>query len=68
MRDMEPNCEGGCQDCFIRPKIDCAIEAECILKGVLHEARESFFNALNRYTLADLLRRPDRLRALLNLQ
>jgi len=68
VRDMEPNCEGECQDCFIRPRNDCAIEPECILKGILHEARESFFNALNRYTLADLLRRPDRLKALLNLQ
>jgi Rrf2 family nitric oxide-sensitive transcriptional repressor len=33
----------------------CAIEAVCVLKDALAEARDAFLAALERYTLADLI-------------
>ena len=51
-------------ECFDRAHNTCPIEPVCRLKGVLFEARDAFLDALDGYTLADLLVRPDRLRAL----
>ncbi|MFI4859843.1 MAG: Rrf2 family transcriptional regulator [Phycisphaerales bacterium JB063] len=43
----------------------CPIEPACKLKGVLYEAREAFYAALDDYTLADLARQPRKLTRLL---
>lgn len=42
----------------------CPIEPACRLKGVLYEAREAFYEALDRYTLEDLAKNPSRLTSL----
>lgn len=43
----------------------CAIEAACGLKPALGGALEAFLTHLDRFTLADIARRPDTIRALL---
>ncbi|ACG79586.1 conserved predicted transcriptional regulator [Phenylobacterium zucineum HLK1] len=43
----------------------CVITPACRLKGVLVEARTAFMDVLDRYTIADLARQPESLRALL---
>jgi Rrf2 family nitric oxide-sensitive transcriptional repressor len=43
----------------------CAIQPECRLIGVLDEALNAFLSVLDRYTLADLVQRPQVLAALL---
>ena len=47
-------------ECFDRSTDSCPISPACVLKNVLQDARKSFFAALDRYTLADLLDTPDR--------
>jgi Rrf2 family transcriptional regulator, nitric oxide-sensitive transcriptional repressor len=44
---------------------DCPIEPECGLKRVLKQAQDAFFAELDHYTLADLLKKPQRLATLL---
>lgn len=53
-----------CRDQAGRP---CQILSACWLKGVLDEAAAAFFEVLDEYTLADLLKQPARLRAALEL-
>lgn len=43
----------------------CPIQPQCKLKGILHEASDAFLKSLDRYTLADLRRRPSQLKVLL---
>jgi Rrf2 family nitric oxide-sensitive transcriptional repressor len=43
----------------------CSIGSACTLRGILAEAKRAFFQALDRYSIADLLRRPAQLRELL---
>lgn len=43
----------------------CPIDAACHLKSILWEAQEGFYRSLDRYTIADLVLRPERLVALL---
>jgi Rrf2 family nitric oxide-sensitive transcriptional repressor len=43
----------------------CRLFPACRLKGVLDEAAAAFFNVLDRYTLADLIKQPAKLRAAL---
>jgi Rrf2 family nitric oxide-sensitive transcriptional repressor len=45
----------------------CRVFPACRLKGVLDEAAKSFFAVLDRYTLADLVSKPAKLRAALNI-
>jgi Rrf2 family nitric oxide-sensitive transcriptional repressor len=45
----------------------CRIFPACRLKGVLDEAAAAFFEVLDRYTLADLVKQPSRMRAVLGL-
>lgn len=52
-------------ECFEGGAGECMITPACRLKGVLNEALKAFLNALDRYTLADLVRRNVQLRALL---
>ena len=53
-----------CMDKNHRP---CRIAPACRLKGVLDEAAAAFFKVLDGYSLADLVRQPAKLRAVLGL-
>ncbi|HEX7787452.1 MAG TPA: Rrf2 family transcriptional regulator, partial [Methylomirabilota bacterium] len=44
-------------ECFDPETSHCRIEPVCGLRGVLEEALDAFLNALDRYTLADLVAR-----------
>jgi len=46
-------------DCMTRNNEPCAIFPACRLKGVLAEAAQAFYNVLDRYTLQDLVRKPE---------
>lgn len=52
VRAMEPDI--GLVECM-RPKNECVITGACRLYGMLGEARDAFFEVLDRYTLADIL-------------
>ena len=49
-------------ECFDPKSNACPLNGMCRLKGVLGEAAMAFYNTLDRYTLADLVTGPDRLR------
>lgn len=53
-------------ECF-KPDGTCVLAGPCVLKRALGEARSSFVSALDRYTLADLLRPSRRLASALDL-
>ena len=61
VRRMEPDLD--IVPCF-NDSSACVIEPACLLKGALAEARDAFFAALDRYTLADLAKPRRRLSAL----
>lgn len=42
-------------ECFGEAHADCCIAPDCRLRGVLVEAMTSFYDVLDRYTLADLV-------------
>ena len=42
-------------ECFNQATDTCRISPTCRLKGVLHEARQAFFDVLDHYTLEDLV-------------
>jgi len=44
----------------------CPITSACTLRGILDEARQAFLYVLDKYTLADLMDRPRKLRMLLS--
>ncbi|MFL5350102.1 MAG: RrF2 family transcriptional regulator [Hyalangium sp.] len=44
-------------ECFDRDKNTCPIAPACGLRGVLFEAREAFLAVLDKYTVADLVKR-----------
>ncbi|WP_137128437.1 Rrf2 family transcriptional regulator [Roseomonas sp. HF4] len=52
--------------CFEPVRAHCAILPACGLSGALHEAREAFLAVLDRYSLADLVKRRTELATLLN--
>ena len=54
-------------DCMDRPNHPCRIFPACRLKGVLDEAAAAFFAVLDDYTLADLLKQPSKMRAVLEI-
>jgi len=43
-------------ECFEKGAGNCAIEPSCVLKRALHGALDAFLEALDRYTLVDLLK------------
>ena len=47
-------------ECFDPATNTCLLNGMCKLKGVLGEAALAFYNALDRYTLADILVGPER--------
>lgn len=61
--------EGAAQpaECFEPNGGQCAIARCCRLRGVLGEAVEAFYAALDRYTLADLVQQPQAIVRLLNI-
>ncbi len=54
-------------DCMDKPNQPCRIFPACRLKGVLDEAAAAFFAVLDGYTLADLVKQPSKMRAVLQL-
>ncbi|MGA9450163.1 MAG: Rrf2 family transcriptional regulator [Verrucomicrobiia bacterium] len=54
-------------DCHEDRNRFCRLLPACRLKGVLDEAAAAFFAVLDDYTLADLLRQPSRMRAVLGI-
>lgn len=54
-------------DCMDKPGSPCRIFPACRLRGVLDEAASAFFMVLDRYTLADLIKQPSKMRAVLQL-
>ena len=42
-------------ECFDRDSSNCRIESACVLRGILGQALDAYFRALDGYTLADLL-------------
>ena len=52
VRDVEENFEMA--ECFEAGGTDCPLINTCGLNKALHEALRSFFDSLNRYTIADL--------------
>lgn len=65
VRAMEPDL--ALVPCFEPICADCTILPACVLKRALHEARAVFFDVLDGYTLADLVRPHVPLRRLLAL-
>jgi Rrf2 family transcriptional regulator, nitric oxide-sensitive transcriptional repressor len=55
-------------ECFDEATNTCPLPGVCVLRTALQEAVAGFFAALDRYTLADLIRRPDQLSPLLGLE
>lgn len=53
--------------CFGEVPVSCKIAPACQLRGVLAEAVEAFYAALDRHTLADLVRQPRALGRLLGI-
>ncbi len=45
----------------------CVLSVGCVLKRVLEEGVQAFLNVLDRYTIADLIRDPDRMKQQLGL-
>ena len=55
-------------ECFGAETDACAIRSACQLRGVLKRALQAFMAELDRYTLADITKRPNAVRPLLSLQ
>lgn len=53
-------------ECFDAARNRCRLTPACRLKGVLHEAQDAFFQALDRYTIDDLAVSPERVHQLLH--
>ena len=54
-------------ECFDATTNTCPLIRSCLLKGALLEAWNAFFDTLDKYTLADLVKRPERLQQALSL-
>ncbi|MCC7173660.1 MAG: Rrf2 family transcriptional regulator [Bryobacterales bacterium] len=67
VRQVEPDFAiVGCFD--VRKRDKCIIRSACRLQEALGKAVRAFLGVLDKYTLADLLHGPDRLRALLRIE
>ena len=54
-------------DCMDGEKRCCRLLPACRLKGVLDEAAAAFFEVLDRYSLADLVKQSTKMRAVLGI-
>ncbi len=54
-------------DCIDKPGQPCRLSPACKLKRVLDEAASAFFAVLDSYTLADLVKQPSKIKAVLQL-
>ncbi|HEU5068866.1 MAG TPA: Rrf2 family transcriptional regulator [Verrucomicrobiae bacterium] len=54
-------------DCKDGSRRSCRLSPACRLKGVLDEAAAAFFEVLDNYTLADVVKQPARMRGVLGL-
>ncbi len=54
-------------DCIDKPGQPCRLSPACKLKRVLDEAASAFFSVLDSYTLADLVKQPSKIKAVLQL-
>ena len=54
-------------DCLDGENHLCRLLPVCRLKGVLDEAAAAFFAVVDRYTLADLMKQPSRMRVVLGI-
>ena len=54
-------------ECFGTANASCCIDSACLLRKVLRDALSAFFEVLDEYTLADLLKPKRRLRRLLQI-
>jgi len=55
-------------DCLDRVTHQCRLFPACRLKGVLDEAEAAFFGVLDRYSLADIVKQPAKIRAALGIE
>lgn len=62
VRAMEPNLD--IVDCS---SPDCPLTGGCRLRSVLEEALDAFLSVLSRYTVADLIAHPAKLRSMLSI-
>lgn len=53
-------------ECFQDEECRCVIEPSCVLRKALHQAFDAFFEVLDGYTLADLVKPSRNLARLLN--
>lgn len=67
IREMDHH-QDGCSECLMRPLHYCPIEDSCELSGALEQAKEAFYESLNRSTLAQQLEHPDDLRKMLGIE
>lgn len=54
-------------DCLDGENHLCRLLPVCRLKGILDEAAAAFFAVMDRYTLADLVKQPSKMRAVLGI-
>ncbi len=52
-------------ECLHAPTNTCPLSPACRLKGLLAEAQDAFFDSLDRFTVADLVRTPEKIREVL---
>ncbi len=55
-------------ECTDRGNRPCRLLPACRLKGVLDEAAAAFFEVLDRYALADVVKQPTKMRAVLGIE
>ncbi len=66
VRQVEP--DFAIVDCFdAQRRHECVINPACRLQPVLEQAMQAFLDVLDKYTLADLLGNPKKLRSLLSI-
>jgi Rrf2 family nitric oxide-sensitive transcriptional repressor len=56
VRETEPSFE--LLECFNAETNTCPLDPSCALKGVFRQAERRFLEALDQYTIADMVRRP----------
>lgn len=63
VRETEKN--SSLVECFTADSSKCRIMPACRLTGILAEAQEAFYQVLDKYTVADLIKNPGSLKKLL---